>query len=104
MWSAQFLMAPAPTMPHCNITNPTTHGGTFSGRAGAAPHTGRTDMNLLDSTQGLPLWLSILLAVVAVLILSALVNHAVARWAERRHPPEGEFLAGPSHDWGPEHP
>ena len=49
-------------------------------------------MNLLDSTQGMPLWLSVSLAVVAVLVLLALVNHAVARWAERRHPPEGEFI------------
>ncbi len=49
-------------------------------------------MDLLDNTQGLPLWLSVFLAVVAVLVLLALVNHAVARWAERRHPPEGAFL------------
>jgi pimeloyl-ACP methyl ester carboxylesterase len=49
-------------------------------------------MNLLDSTQGMPLWLSIPLAVVAILALLALVNYAVARWAERRHPPEGKFI------------
>jgi pimeloyl-ACP methyl ester carboxylesterase len=49
-------------------------------------------MNLLDSTQGMPLWLSIPLAVVAVLVLLAVVNYAVARWAERKHPPKGAFL------------
>ncbi len=49
-------------------------------------------MNSLETTQGLPLWLSVLLAVAAVLIVLALVNYAVARWAERRHPPRGAFL------------
>jgi pimeloyl-ACP methyl ester carboxylesterase len=49
-------------------------------------------MNPLDSTQGMPTWLSILLIVALVLVVLAIVNHAVARWAERRHPPEGKFL------------
>ena len=49
-------------------------------------------MNPADSSQGLPLWLIVFLAVLAVLVALALVNHLVARWAERRHPPEGAFL------------
>jgi pimeloyl-ACP methyl ester carboxylesterase len=49
-------------------------------------------MNLIDGTQGLPTWLAILLIVALVLAVLALVNHAVARWAERKHPPEGAFL------------
>ena len=49
-------------------------------------------MNPLDGTQGLPTWLLIALIVVGVLAALALVNHAVARLAERRHPPEGAFL------------
>jgi pimeloyl-ACP methyl ester carboxylesterase len=49
-------------------------------------------MNLIDSTQGMPTWLAILLIVALVLVLLAVVNHADARWAERRHPPEGEFI------------
>src|SRR5215210_607935 len=49
-------------------------------------------MNLLDSTQGMPWWLSVLLIIALVLVVVALVNHAVARWAERRHPPEGKFV------------
>jgi pimeloyl-ACP methyl ester carboxylesterase len=50
------------------------------------------DMNLPDSTQGMPTWLSVLLIVTLVLVVLAIVNYAVARWAERRHPPEGKFL------------
>src|SRR5215213_6443058 len=49
-------------------------------------------MNLLDSIQGMPLWLSIPLAALAVLVLLALVNNIVARVAERRHPPRGKFV------------
>ena len=49
-------------------------------------------MNTLDSAQGLPTWLSILLAIAVVLALLAVVNYAVARWAERKHPPTGAFL------------
>jgi len=49
-------------------------------------------MTFSETVQGLPLWLSIVLAVVAVLVLLAIVNYAVARWAERRHPPTGAFL------------
>src|SRR5215217_8270086 len=49
-------------------------------------------MNLLDSIQGMPLWLSISLAALAVLVLLALVNNVVARVAERRHPPRGKFV------------
>ena len=49
-------------------------------------------MNPLDGTQGLPTWLLIALIVVGVLAALALVNHAVARLAERRHPPAGAFL------------
>ena len=46
-------------------------------------------MNPLDSTQGMPTWLSVLLIIALVLVVLAIVNHAVARWAERKHPPEG---------------
>ena len=49
-------------------------------------------MNPLDGAQGLPAWLLIALVVVGVLAALALVNHALARLAERRHPPEGAFL------------
>ena len=49
-------------------------------------------MNLFDILQGLPLWSAILLVVAATLALLALVNSAVARWAERRHPPAGTFI------------
>src|ERR1700712_1838980 len=49
-------------------------------------------MNVVDSTPGLPLWLSALLLVTAILVVLALVNYAVARLAERRHPPTGAFL------------
>src|SRR4051795_9144357 len=49
-------------------------------------------MNIVDSTQGLPLWLSALLLVAAILVVLALVNYAAARLAERRHPPTGAFL------------
>src|SRR5215213_5997983 len=49
-------------------------------------------MNLLDSTQGMPTWLSVLLIIVLVLVVLAIVNYAVARWAERKHPPEGKFI------------
>src|SRR5215213_9695824 len=49
-------------------------------------------MNPLDSTQGMPTWLSILLIIALVLAVLALVNLAVARWAARRHPPEGTFI------------
>src|SRR3954463_1458760 len=49
-------------------------------------------MSLFDSLQGLPLWLALLLVVAATLALLALVNFAVARWAERRHPPAGTFI------------
>ena len=49
-------------------------------------------MNLLDSAQGMPTWLLVLLIVALVLVLLAVLNYAVARWAERRHPPEGKFI------------
>lgn len=49
-------------------------------------------MNPLDSAQGLPSWLIVLLAIAIVLAVLALVNNAVARWAERRHPPKGKFI------------
>src|SRR5829696_3504372 len=49
-------------------------------------------MNPLDSTQGMPTWLSILLIIALVLVVLAIVNYAVARWAERKHPPEGKFI------------
>ncbi len=49
-------------------------------------------MNLFDSIHTLPVWLSVLLAVTAIFAVLALVNHAVARLAERRHPPAGAFI------------
>jgi len=49
-------------------------------------------MNLFDSIHTLPVWLSVLLAVTAIFAVLALVNHAVARLAERRHPPAGTFI------------
>ena len=49
-------------------------------------------MDLPNSAQGWPTWLVVLLAIAAVLAVLALVNHAVARWAERRHPPQGNFV------------
>jgi pimeloyl-ACP methyl ester carboxylesterase len=49
-------------------------------------------MNPLDSTQGMPTWLSVLLIIALVLVVLAIVNYAVARWAERKHPPEGKFI------------
>lgn len=49
-------------------------------------------MNLFDSIHTLPVWLSVLLAVTAIFAVLALVNSAVARWAERRHPPAGTFI------------
>ncbi|WP_336492760.1 hypothetical protein [Methylobacterium nigriterrae] len=53
-------------------------------------------MTILDSTHGLPVWLWTLLAFAAALVALALVNYAVARLAERRHPP-----AVPSSDLRP---
>src|SRR5215211_843332 len=49
-------------------------------------------MNLFDSIHTLPVWLSVLLAVTVTFAVLALVNHAVARLAERRHPPAGTFI------------
>ena len=49
-------------------------------------------MNPLENIQGMPTWLSVLLIVALVLVVLAVVNYAVARWAERRHPPEGKFI------------
>ncbi len=49
-------------------------------------------MSLFDTVRDLPFWLAVPLAIVAVLGVLALVNHAVARWAERRHPPAGKFM------------
>ena len=49
-------------------------------------------MNVVDSTPGLPLWLSALLTTAAILVVLALVNYAASRLAERRHPPTGAFL------------
>lgn len=47
---------------------------------------------MLNPTQSLPPAVLVLLAIVALLIVMALVNYAVARLAERRHPPAGAFL------------
>ena len=73
-------------------------------------------MDLPNSAQGLPSWLVILLAVAAVLTVLALVNHVVARLAERRHPPRGKFIevdgarlhhsdrgTGPGFNWSSQH-
>src|ERR671921_2174741 len=49
-------------------------------------------MNLFDSLHTLPVWLSVLLSVTVIFAVLALVNHAVPRLAERRHPPAGQFI------------
>ena len=49
-------------------------------------------MNSLDSAQGLPSWLVVLLVIAAILVVLAVVNYAVAKLAERRHAPTGAFL------------
>lgn len=49
-------------------------------------------MDLIDSTQSLPFWMYAPLSVVVTLVVLTLVNYAVARLAERRHPPTGAFL------------
>lgn len=49
-------------------------------------------MIILDSTHSLPAWLWTLLAFAAILITLSLVNYAVARLTERRHPPTGAIL------------
>src|SRR5215211_5459373 len=49
-------------------------------------------MNPLENIQCIPTWLSVLLIVALVLLALAVANYAVARWAERRHPPEGKFI------------
>ena len=46
-------------------------------------------MNLFDN---LPIWLSVFLVVAIALAVLAVVNVAVAKLAERRHPPKGKFL------------
>ncbi|AWN40764.1 alpha/beta fold hydrolase [Methylobacterium durans] len=48
-------------------------------------------MIVVDSTHG-SVWLWTLIALIAALVALALVNYAVARLAERRHPPTGAFL------------
>ncbi|PTQ12396.1 alpha/beta hydrolase [Sphingomonas oleivorans] len=49
-------------------------------------------MDLFGSLQELQSWQAVLLAVVLILVLLAVVNHAAARWAERRNPPKGAFI------------
>ena len=49
-------------------------------------------MDLLGSMQDLSTWEGALLACAIVLAVLAVVNHAAARWAERRNPPKGAFL------------
>src|SRR5919199_515382 len=49
-------------------------------------------MNPFGSLHTLPVWLSVLLAVTVIFAALALVNHAVARLVERRHPPAGTFI------------
>ena len=49
-------------------------------------------MDLLGSMQDLSTWEGALLACAIVLVVLAVVNHAAARWAERRNPPKGAFL------------
>ncbi|MER2268514.1 alpha/beta fold hydrolase [Methylobacterium oxalidis] len=49
-------------------------------------------MTEFDSTNGPSVWLWTLIVFVAALVVLALVNYAIARLAERRHPPRGTFL------------
>lgn len=42
--------------------------------------------------QGPWTWQAVLLAVIIILVVLAVANHAAARWAERRNPPKGSFL------------
>jgi NO-binding membrane sensor protein with MHYT domain len=63
-------------------------------------------MDFIDSTQGLPFWTYPSLAIAVTLVALALVNDAVGRLAERRHPPTGAFLEVGSvqlHYSGPRH-
>jgi pimeloyl-ACP methyl ester carboxylesterase len=49
-------------------------------------------MDPIETAQDFWTWQTILLLVVLILIILAVVNDAVARWAERRHPPKGAFM------------
>src|SRR3712207_859052 len=49
-------------------------------------------MDLFGSAQDPWTWQGALLAAAILLALLALANHAAARWAERRHPPQGAFV------------
>jgi len=49
-------------------------------------------MDLLGSVLDLSTWWGVLLACAVALAALALVNVALARWAERKHPPTGSFV------------
>ena len=49
-------------------------------------------MDPFSSLQHLSAWQEALLAFAAILIILAIVNHVLARQAERQHPPAGSFL------------
>jgi pimeloyl-ACP methyl ester carboxylesterase len=49
-------------------------------------------MDLFNSFHHLSTWQEALLACVAILTVMAVLNHVVARQAERKHPPAGSFI------------
>jgi len=49
-------------------------------------------MDLPASAQDPWTWQGVLLALAVILVILAVLNHAAARWAERRNPPKGAFL------------
>jgi pimeloyl-ACP methyl ester carboxylesterase len=60
--------------------------------AGSDRITRKTAMDPFSSLHDLSAWQNALLACVAVLIILAVVNHILARQAEREHPPTGSFI------------
>lgn len=49
-------------------------------------------MDLFGNMQDLSTWQAVLPAVAIILVVLAVANYAVARWAERRNPPKGSFI------------
>lgn len=49
-------------------------------------------MDPFGNMQDLSTWQAVLLAVAIILVVLAVANYAVARWAERRNPPKGSFI------------
>jgi pimeloyl-ACP methyl ester carboxylesterase len=70
----------------------TLRAATVCSFAGQGCTTQGTAMTSFDRMPGPSFWLTIVLISVAVLVALALANVAVARIAERRHPPKGAFL------------